>query len=263
MAPQRSKSTRSSGSPKAPVDLSLAEAVCLALVVEAPRHGWSLTKELAPEGELGRIWSLSRPLTYRAIDQLESRRLVTRSGAESGDGRSRLQISPTAAGRRAAASWLIEPVSHLRDLRTEFLLKATLISRSGGDLGAFLDAQELALAPLLDELATDRGEADLVEMWRTESARAAQRFFRRVRADLEGRSAHADSRPLRISARNQLRATIDSIRDGEVMSTVSVVLTDGQRMSATITKEASRDLDLNAGDEVLVVIKSTEVMIAK
>ena len=46
---------------------SLAEAVCLTLVAREPTHGWSIVKALAPDGEIGRVWSLSRPLTYRAL----------------------------------------------------------------------------------------------------------------------------------------------------------------------------------------------------
>ena len=38
---------------------------------------------------------------------------------------------------------------------------------------------------------------------------------------------------------------------------------DGQRLTAAITKEAAEDLDLASGDDVTVIIKSTEVMIAK
>ena len=55
---------------------------------------------LAPDGELGRIWTLSRPLTYRAIDGLVDKGLVTRRGQSSGQGRERVVLGATAAGRR-------------------------------------------------------------------------------------------------------------------------------------------------------------------
>lgn len=71
------------------VELSLAEAVCLCLIDSEARHGWSLVKELEPDSELGQIWSLTRALTYRAIDQLETKELITRAGPEPGAGRSR------------------------------------------------------------------------------------------------------------------------------------------------------------------------------
>jgi molybdopterin-binding protein len=68
---------------------------------------------------------------------------------------------------------------------------------------------------------------------------------------------------VRLSARNQLNATIDSVQLGEVMSTVKVTLPDGQHLTAAITRDSAEELELAAGDQVLVIIKSTEVMIGK
>ena len=47
------------------------------------------------------------------------------------------------------------------------------------------------------------------------------------------------------------------------MSTVNAVLGDGQPVTAAITKDAATDLDLAPGDPVVVIIKSTEVIVAK
>jgi molybdopterin-binding protein len=41
------------------------------------------------------------------------------------------------------------------------------------------------------------------------------------------------------------------------------MLPDGQTITAVITRDSSHDLDLAPDDEVLVVVKSTEVMLAK
>ena len=68
---------------------------------------------------------------------------------------------------------------------------------------------------------------------------------------------------MKLSARNQLNATVDTVTHGEVMSTVKVTLPDGQNVTAAITKDAAQDLGFAKGDAVLVVIKSTEVMLAK
>jgi molybdate transport system regulatory protein len=68
---------------------------------------------------------------------------------------------------------------------------------------------------------------------------------------------------MQLSARNQLRATVDTVTHGEVMSTVRVSLPDGQQITAAITKDAAEALAFAAGDSVTVVIKSTEVMLAK
>jgi molybdopterin-binding protein len=68
---------------------------------------------------------------------------------------------------------------------------------------------------------------------------------------------------MKLSARNQLKAKVDKVTLGEVMSTVEVTLPDGQRLTAAITKASVQDLEVQEGDDVLVIIKSTEVMIAK
>ena len=105
---------------------------------------------LAPDGELGRIWTLSRPLTYRAIDGLADKGLATRRGQCRGHGRERVALAATAAGRRTATRWLDTPVQHLRDVRTELLVKLTLRERAGLDNTELLAAQQEVFAPAID-----------------------------------------------------------------------------------------------------------------
>lgn len=155
--------------------LSLADQVCLALIGERPTHGWTLVKLLAPEGELGRIWSLSRPLTYRSIDRLVTAGLVTRSAA----GR-RAILTVTPAGRRRTREWLDHPVPHLRDLRTEFLIKIALRDRVGLDRASIAARQMTLLQPAIDALTGSDPDGP-VELWRAESAAASERFLRRLR----------------------------------------------------------------------------------
>ena len=68
---------------------------------------------------------------------------------------------------------------------------------------------------------------------------------------------------MQLSARNQLKAKVDTVTLGEVMAVVKVTLPDGQQLTAAITKDAATDLDLAQGDEVVLIIKSTEVIVAK
>jgi molybdate transport system regulatory protein len=68
---------------------------------------------------------------------------------------------------------------------------------------------------------------------------------------------------MRLSARNQLNATVESVDHGEVMSLVKVTLPDGQKMAAAITRDSATELAFAPGDSVQVVIKATEVMLAK
>ncbi len=244
-----------------PSEASFAEQVCLALVCQQVSHGWALGTLLAPDGEVGRIWTLSRPLTYRAIDGLVDRRLVTRQGRHAGHGRDRLVLAPTASGRRVSRRWLDAPVQHLRDVRTQLLVKLFLRERAGLECESLLLAQKRLFEPAMDGLTSTRDDEDLVDVWRRESARAVRRFLDQT---LRQRERPLPVKPeMRLSARNQLRSTVTAVHHGEVMSTISAVLGDGQPLTAAITKDAARDLDVAPGDVVVVIIKSTEVMVAK
>jgi molybdopterin-binding protein len=247
-----------------PSDLGLAEHACLSLIVEGVDHGWAIGSLLAQDGELGRIWTLSRPLTYRAIDQLVDLRLVARSGTARGRGRERSLLRATAAGRRVAARWLDHPVEHLRDVRTELLLKLTLRARAGLPATSLVEAQRDQFADTIERLTVLGPEAagDVVARWRREHARAVRRF---LDGELRGAAEPATMPPtrLRLSARNQLTATVDDVTHGDVMSVVRVVLPDGQRLTSVVTNDALGDLDVAVGDDVLVVVKSTEAMLAR
>ena len=65
-----------------------------------------------------------------------------------------------------------------------------------------------------------------------------------------------------ISARNQLRGRVVALHIEGVMAEVHVALGD-QTLVSVITRGSAERLALREGDEVLAVIKSTEVMIAK
>ncbi len=170
-------------------------------------------------------------------------------------------LAPTAAGRRQATQWLDEPIEHLRDVRTELLTKLVLRDRAGLDSAELLGAQLDRFDPMIEALTSASPDDDVVDLWRRESARAVRRFLDQA---LRPSAAPPAARPeMRLSARNQVRGTIVLVDHGEVMSTVKVVLPDGQRLTAAITKDAATDLDLAPDDEVVLIIKSTEVIVAK
>ena len=168
---------------------------------------------------------------------------------------------PTVAGRRLVTDWLDAPVRHLRDVRTELLVKLALRDRGGLDNEPLLVAQQEVFEPTITTLTSTKEDDDLVAVWRRESARAVRRFLDQA---LHPVPTTPGSKPeMKLSARNQLRGTITAIHHGEVMSTIKARLGDGQPLTAAITREAAEDLDLAPGDTVTVIIKSTEVMVAK
>ena len=66
---------------------------------------------------------------------------------------------------------------------------------------------------------------------------------------------------MKISARNQLKGTVQSITRGEAIANVAIDVA-GQRLVASITVEAVEDLGLSEGSEVTAVIKASDVMLA-
>src|SRR5262245_46594456 len=168
--------------------LLLGEWACLGLLAQGPARGYDLSVRLAPGGDVGRVWSLSRPLTYRALDQLTQRDLVEAVGEEPGKaGGPRTIFRPTRRGRAVLRAWLRQPVSHLRDVRGELLLKLVLCDTLGIDQRPLLEAQRAAFAPMVQSLAAAarRGAAsDPVAVWRLESSRAVLRFLDRLLASL-------------------------------------------------------------------------------
>lgn len=66
---------------------------------------------------------------------------------------------------------------------------------------------------------------------------------------------------MKISARNQLVGKVVAINKGEAIANVELDVA-GQRLTASITVEAVRELGLEPGSDVTAVIKASDVMIA-
>ncbi|HEY3364085.1 MAG TPA: TOBE domain-containing protein [Symbiobacteriaceae bacterium] len=67
---------------------------------------------------------------------------------------------------------------------------------------------------------------------------------------------------MKLSTRNQLKATVKSIETAGLMSKV-VLDVGGQTITSMITADAVTELELKAGDHVAAMVKSTSVMVAK
>ena len=168
-----------------PEELAIGERAVLALIAEAPTHGFAVARALAPEGEVGRVWSMRRPLVYRTIDVLTDRGLVRAAGTEpSASGPRRTRLETTAAGRAECERWLATPVEHVRDARGELMLKLLFLDRAGADAGPLLAAQGEHFDELASELESRLREADgfarTLALWRLENTQAAVRFVERA-----------------------------------------------------------------------------------
>jgi DNA-binding PadR family transcriptional regulator len=163
-------------------ELAPGEWSVLALLANAPAHGWALAKEMSRSGEIGRVWSVARPLVYRALDLLQTRGLIEAIGKEPGSrGPNRALFEATDRGREELGRWLAEPVDHVRDIRSLFLLKLVLIERAGLDSRPLLEAQRAqalpAIGALRRRLRTSIGTERVAVRFRLESTRAVVDFI--------------------------------------------------------------------------------------
>lgn len=67
---------------------------------------------------------------------------------------------------------------------------------------------------------------------------------------------------LQVSARNRLPGKVVSVKLGNVMAQIDLQVGD-RRVVAAITRDSAVELDLQEGDEVIAIIKSTDVMVGK
>src|SRR3984957_6937680 len=170
-------------------ELTAGEWATLALLSEQSTHGFALARSMAPDGEVGRVWSLRRPLVYRALETLIGMGLVVPVGTRpSTSGPQRTMLEATPAGRRLLAGWLAQPVTHVRDARSLLMLKLLFLARRHADLEPLLGAQRDQFSRLAEGLsaAADRAEGfdRAILVWRLENTAAANRFTERMLADL-------------------------------------------------------------------------------
>jgi PadR family transcriptional regulator AphA len=162
--------------------LSLTEWLVLSLAGEGPTHGFALARLLEPRGELGQVWRVPKPVIYRALAHLEQLGLLRALGEQpTSVGPVRSVVEATDAGRQAAADWLARPVGHIRDVRSELMVKLALLDRAGADARPLLAAQRAQLVPiaeaLRERLAGASGFERTLVLWRYETVCAALRFL--------------------------------------------------------------------------------------
>jgi tRNA-Thr(GGU) m(6)t(6)A37 methyltransferase TsaA len=160
---------------------SLTEWAALGVLVEKPAHGWAIAQELGPSGSIGRVFSCSRALVYRALAQLREAGLAEARGtAASGAGPARTTLGPTRRGRAAFLRWREEPVEHVRDVRSELMLKLLFHERAGLDPAPLLTRQAALLARTeraLDAQLRAAGEFErTLALWRLSATRGALAF---------------------------------------------------------------------------------------
>jgi len=161
--------------------MSLPEWLVLAILSQQQAHGFAVAQLTASGGHLGRVWQIPKAVVYRAIGRLLEAGLIVPEGTEPGLGPQRTVYAAADDGRAAAQRWLHEPVEHVREIRSELLLKLALLDRAGGDPADLLAAQRTVLEPLVGAIesrrASSQGFDATLLAWRRATAIAALEFI--------------------------------------------------------------------------------------
>lgn len=173
--------------------LSLTDWVVLGVLAEEPRHGFAVAKELGRDAELGQLWTVRRPLVYRAIDHLLEIGFAEPRFVEPGDqGPHRTVIAVTRVGRARLRRWLDDPVEHPREVRATLLVKLALRARRGDPLTPLARRQLDAFADVQTGLGRRRASTSSVSRlavtWRYQANEAIRRFLEALIRD-EGRAS--------------------------------------------------------------------------
>ena len=67
---------------------------------------------------------------------------------------------------------------------------------------------------------------------------------------------------MKLSARNQIKGKVTEVRLGAVAAQVKVDIGGGNIVNSMITVDSVKELGIEQGSDVTVLIKSTEVMLA-
>jgi len=68
---------------------------------------------------------------------------------------------------------------------------------------------------------------------------------------------------MKFGARNQIEATVSSVKEGDVMSQVGLKIDGPSAMSSVMTTDSLKDLGIKPGDKVRVVVKAIHVLVVR
>lgn len=158
--------------------------------------------------------------------------------------------SISAAGRAVGVSYKAawDGVAALNNLFDVPLVSAKPGGRHGGGAVLTPQGEELIAAFHLIEGELVRVMSDLEDRLARRGLPAASRLLR--------------SLAMKTSARNALRATVETVTPGAVGAEVVLRLTDGVPLAVIVTNQSARDLGLAPGVAAVALIKSTFVMLA-
>jgi DNA-binding PadR family transcriptional regulator len=173
------------------------EYAALGFLIEAPRHGYDLRRDLS--AGLGALWHVALSQLYSVLHRLVEQGWAEVEVEPQEDRPSRRTYSPTEDGRRAFWQWAASPVTRPRDLRVVFLAKVYFLRRLRPDaVRGLIDAQRSQLCEALASLeergavtSDDRAVGAATRSFRVMQMKSAIRWLDTSRTLLESAKEEA------------------------------------------------------------------------
>lgn len=68
---------------------------------------------------------------------------------------------------------------------------------------------------------------------------------------------------MKLSARNVIKGKVVDVKEGMIMAKVRVDIGGGNVVTSLVSVEAVKELNVKPGEEIMVMIKATSVMLAR
>lgn len=176
-----------------------ARYILLGLLLDGPRHGYALMRDVEETMPLGKVIHLASSHLYALLTRLEHDGLVYKKNEDSGSRPARHVFTLTDQGRETVLRWAEEPVAKPRDMHIDFPLKlyvawkldparaVVLVTRQRTVFTAYIERLERSIAATSsspDSRSSALLFGALVDDARLERARAAVRWLDHCRQTL-------------------------------------------------------------------------------
>lgn len=161
----------------------------LGFFLEKSFHGYELFKNITQTSEFKIIWNIKQSLFYNHLEVLNNEGLLDKSIFEGSQYPDRKVYKISEKGREVFFNWMVEPVSHGREMRQEFLAKLFFAIKQKQEFGwDLIQAQknECALwinAIKIEKLAQNNIYQDLIFEYRIKQIEAMIDWLNFVESD--------------------------------------------------------------------------------
>ncbi len=174
-----------------PSTINTNEVALLGFLVEGPRHGYAMYKELTNASDLWLVWRMKQGQFYALLTRLERLGMLSSFKSKEETGRPpRKMYRLTSAGMAAFEQWVTTPVARGRQFRLDLLVKLYFAQQQGTEnIDALLNEQQKACSDWLEESDTAERKASqpyrrLVHQYRAGQIRAMLSWIESCRKEL-------------------------------------------------------------------------------